>query len=477
MKKNAIRRVSTPKLHYKVEDCGILSESFDQSVRQTKKLWRVSDTRVSVATKEVAEYGTFKDSLRAPIHRWFKYPAGFSYKLVDQKLHQYRMGIDNIILDPFVGSGTTCVEAKRLGVNSIGIEAHPFVCWVAKVKVNWDLDLEEIIKTYNRVIDDAKLALREGVVEIGSLPELVRKCYSDKNLSKLIAIRDAIKNQAHSAAIRDFLNLALTDTLRNSSKAATGWPYIAPAEMHEKVSEKEAFLEFRAQVGRMVDDLQFMQLTYGGKKVDCVIIQGDARLPHMEVEKDSIDLALTSPPYLNNYDYADRTRLETYFFGWYSSWGEITDKVRSKLMMSATTQVRRDEFGENGGLSDTIRHADGRLYAELLTKIQELRLRRQDKGGKKSYDCLVAGYFNDMLESLRQVYDALKSGGHFVLVLGDSAPYGVYIPTHEYLARIGLGLGYKSWHVEELRTRGDKWKNNPQRHKVKLKEVILTLSK
>ncbi len=305
--------MSTSKLHYNVEDCGILSESFDKSVRQTKKLWRVSDIRVSAAAKEVAEYGTFKDSLRAPVHRWFKYPAGYSYRLVDAKLRQYKLGVDNIILDPFVGSGTTCVEARRQGVNSIGIEAHPFVYWVAKVKVKWDLDLEEIVTTYNRVVDDAKLALREGSVEINELPELVRKCYSDKNLRKLVAIRDAIKNQARSVAIRDFLNLALTDTLRNASKAATGWPYIAPAEMHEKVSEKEALLEFRAQVGRMVDDLQFMQLTYGNKRVDCVIIQGDARLPQMEVEKGSVDLALTSSPYLNNYDYADRTRLETIF--------------------------------------------------------------------------------------------------------------------------------------------------------------------
>ncbi len=32
------------------------------------------------ADKTVQEWGTFKDSLKAPVHRWFTYPAGFSYK-------------------------------------------------------------------------------------------------------------------------------------------------------------------------------------------------------------------------------------------------------------------------------------------------------------------------------------------------------------------------------------------------------------
>jgi hypothetical protein len=71
----------------------------------------------------------------------------------------------------------------------------------------------------------------------------------------------------------------------------------------------------------------------------------------------------------------------------------------------------------------------------------------------------------------------LKPGGSFLLILGDSAPYGVYIPTDTYLGEIGKALGFVSYDVEELRTRGGKWKDNPQRHSVPLKECILTLRK
>jgi hypothetical protein len=169
--------------------------------------------------------------------------------------------------------------------------------------------------------------------------------------------------------------------------------------------------------------------------------------------------------------------LETYFLEWYKTWGEITRQVREKLIMSATTQIRRSEFNSNYGLDDAIKEADPFLYATLLEKVKLLSRYRLTKGGKKSYDIMVAGYFSDMLRVIKQIFAYLNKGSDFVLVLGDSAPYGVYIPTDEILGKLGLAVGFSNMKVEELRTRGDKWKNNPQRHNVKLKEVILTLTK
>ena len=90
---------------------------------------------------------------------------------------------------------------------------------------------------------------------------------------------------------------------------------------------------------------------------------------------------------------------------------------------------------------------------------------------------MVAGYFNDMLRVFRETFRVLKSGSAFVVILGDSAPYGVYIPTDEYLGEVGKAIGFAKYEIEELRTRGGKWKNNPQRHDVALKECILTLYK
>jgi len=443
----------------------------DNIVRKTREQWLSQ----SELPENNTDYGTFKDSLRAPIHRWFKYPAGYSYRLVEAKIRQYQLNNNHLVLDPFVGSGTTSVECKRHGINSIGIEAHPFVGWIAQKKLKWDLDLELIKNAYAEVRENAySINATESEAQV---PELVRKCYSDKNLKRLLSIRNAIDLLKTNEEFIDFFKLALIDTLRNASKAATGWPYIAPTKHHEKSTEKNAFREFGNQVRKMYDDLEFMQKHFNSNQVRCQIIIGDSRIKHAEIIDESVDLALTSPPYLNNYDYADRTRLETYFLGWYKSWGEITENVRDKLIISATTQIRRSEFNENFGLDQSIQEIDPELYDFLLTKIKLLSQNRLQKGGKKSYDYLVAGYFSDMFRIIQQVFNYLKKGADFILVLGDSAPYGVYVPTDEILGKLALGIGFSNMKIETLRTRGDKWKNNPQRHRVKLKEVILTLTK
>lgn len=189
----------------------------------------------------------------------------------------------------------------------------------------------------------------------------------------------------------------------------------------------------------------------------------------------SIDHIFTSPPYLNNFDYADRTRLELYFFGEANTWGDISQQIRTKLMTSATTQISRND--PRYTLSENLLHVCPDVYKQLKEAIQILSERRLHKGGKKSYDLLVTGYFKDMYCELKEAYRVLKPGRSAVFVLGDSAPYGVHIPTDEFIGKIGKGLGFSDYHITVLRERGGKWGENPQRHKVKLKESTVTLAK
>jgi len=417
------------------------------------------------------DYGTFKDCFRAPVHRWFKYPAGYSFRLVQEKIREYSLGSGDLVLDPFVGSGTTLIEAMKARVPSVGVENHPFVAWVARVKTRWDIDPRAV-----KVLGDELLAgLGSREEDPDSLPELVKKCYSPENLGRLLAIRDAIEASDWPEAIKDFMSLALVDTLRAVSSAGTGWPYIAPSEYHRKTSEREAIPEFKRALYGMIADLEMVKSVYPDP-ARAQVLQQDARSMD-EIESGSVRLAITSPPYLNNYDYADRTRLEMYFMGWASSWAEITEKVRERLIVAATTQVRRSDFDPARALSEEVRDASPEAYGYLSDAIARLREIRLQRAGKKSYDLMVAGYFNDMVKVLKEVRRCLKPGGHFLLVVGDSAPYGVHIPTDELIAKIGLGVGFREYGIEVLRKRGEKWKNNPQRHRVPLRESVITLRK
>ena len=111
------------------------------------------------------------------------------------------------------------------------------------------------------------------------------------------------------------------------------------------------------------------------------------------------------------------------------------------------------------------------------TGMQPIALRNQPKGGKKSYDLLVTGYFNDIYQIVKDNFRVLKPGTEAYYILGDSAPYGVHIPTDELIGKIGVGLGFKSYDIEILRARGGKWASNPQRHSVPLRETIVKLKK
>jgi DNA modification methylase len=88
---------------------------------------------------------TFLDNLSLPVHRWFRYSAGFSAEWARQVIDSERLAGRTRVLDPFVGSGTVLVEAEAAGVEGIGVEAHPFVCRVARTKMLWRTDREAFV--------------------------------------------------------------------------------------------------------------------------------------------------------------------------------------------------------------------------------------------------------------------------------------------------------------------------------------------
>lgn len=426
-----------------------------------------------------SEWGTFKDSMRAPIHSWFTYPAGFSHKAVESSFHKHKIKRGDVVYDPFMGSATTNLVAKKLGINSYGIEAHPFVFRVAKCKLDWSIKTRSIIDYLEAIENEFTIQKkrRHNIVLKEEFPELILKCYQTETLFDLLVIRNIIRQQKFDTDIDNFFFIAMTGLLRQVSCAATGWPYIAPNKLKSTSANKVVWTAFRKHIFKMLNDIAVATRESGQNYKTCwhKLFNTDSRNTVGIIEDESIDHVFTSPPYLNNYDYADRTRLEMYFFGEAKTWGDISKKVRSKLMTSATTQISRSD--PRYVLSDHLLTDCPQVYQYLNKAVQKLAKLRLLKGGKKSYDLLAAGYFNDIYLNIKDVFRVLKKSRNAVYVLGDSAPYGVYIPTDKFIGEIAVSVGFAEYKINVLRQRGGKWKKNPQRHGLMLRESVVTLIK
>ncbi len=99
---------------------------------------------------------------------------------------------------------------------------------------------------------------------------------------------------------------------------------------------------------------------------------------------------------------------------------------------------------------------------------EKLAAVRLSRGGKKTYHLMVACYFQDLARVWGELRRVCDSPSQVCFVVGDSAPYGVYVPVIEWLGKLAVAAGFKSFRFERTRDRNVKWKN--RKHRVPLCE-------
>ncbi len=404
---------------------------------------------------------TFVNNMSLPVHGWYRFPAGFSAEWTQRVIEEHRENTDGLaLLDPFAGVGTTVLAGENMGVSACGVEAQPFIQRIAEAKLFWHTNTADFYELAQAVVGQSK----NRRPQTQPYARLIRGCFADEALDDLNSLRCAWEQLDDGSPGAKLSWLALVGILRACSFAGTApWQYILPSKTKSKVLAP--YEAFNLQVRRMLADMHSWQMLE--VRHDANIFLDDARLLET-IPDDSVGLVITSPPYANNYDYGDATRLEMTFFGEVSSWGELHEKARKHLVRSCSQHASIEKLN----LGNLLNELRGTTFMDEISSVCEsLESERLNHGGKKDYYLMIAAYFADM----RQVWRALRrvcvDGSKACFVVGDSAPYGIYVPTHRWHGALALDAGFQSYSFQKARDRNVKWKN--RKHQVPLQEGFL----
>lgn len=399
---------------------------------------------------------TFVENMALPVHRWYRYSAGFSAQWVESVIAEAQQAGVVTILDPFAGAGTTLIAAENLGVPCYGIEAHPFVTRIARAKLLYRSDPQAFLHRARRV----KRVAQTLAASINDYPPLIRKCFTDDTLAYLDQLRRAWEKTDDQSADSQLVWLAIVAILRPVSHAGTApWQYVLPRKL--KQSPLHPLAAFDSMITLMAADMETRPQRKGPA---ALLLSSDARTC-AELPNGWANLVITSPPYANNYDYADATRLEMCFWREIDGWGDLQRAVRQHLIRSCSQHVPESSVSLEAMLSTPELAV---IHSELSEVCTQLAQVRQQKGGKKTYHLMVAAYFLDLARVWQSLRRVCAVPSRLCFVVGDSAPYGIYVPVMEWLGRLALAAGFVTFTFEKTRDRNVKWKN--RKHRVPLCE-------
>ncbi|GAB4526764.1 MAG: site-specific DNA-methyltransferase [Anaerolineae bacterium] len=409
------------------------------------------------------QFVTYVPNKKAPIHRWFQYKEGFSYKLVETFLREFGANPNkHRVFDPFVGCGTTLIVAQQMGFGGWGIDILPVAVFVSRVKLRqadeYNLaDLKTAIEHLRRV------PLRSPAMKSPQDVRIIRLAYDLDTLDQILFFKEEIQ-QVEDIAIREFLLLGLMAILEKVSYTSKDGQYLRLKRNKQIPSVRETLI---TQLEMMFGDLigEGSQLTLPGlsqsspresasdtHKKNVYIAQADAR-SYSDSLDDFADIIITSPPYLNRYDYSRIYSLEL-CLEFVNEFEELK-RIRHSLL--------RSHIESREAPTDDVHHP-------ALTEILD-NLAGQDLNNPR-IPVMIKGYFEDMNLALKQMARTCRPGATVALVVANARFHGELIPVDLLLSELALNAGFAVERIIITRYKGNSSQQMGRFGRVAVRESI-----
>ena len=355
-------------------------------------------------------------------HGLHRYPAKFIPQIPRWAIRQYTQAGDTV-LDPFSGSGTTIVEAVAEQRSAIGIDLDPLACAIGGAKT--------------AALDPVKIgragadALRAAVSWSGALRVPLAGVknfdhwFSPSAWRDLQALKEAIDASPCTEVERRFLLVVFSSIVRAVSNADDQTQKTYVSGTLKKVPP-DVFPTFEKRLSKAIGAISQLNSHMGEFSARAI----NASASEMPIATGSIDLIVTSPPYLDSVDYPYNLMLEYFWLG-----KDLGIKSRDDY-----NSLRRSSIGSKS----PVRRNDVPDYIENLVSIQDVPNYRK---------AAVGPYFTGMLEHFREANRVLTNDGHYVLVIGNSRTQQGMLPLHDALVQLASSVGLQMDHAFGYRIR------------------------
>ena len=388
--------------------------------------------------------GEFREALRADLdfhgangkhsrHGWHPFPAKFPPQLPQFFIERLSRPGD-VVLDPMFGSGTTVLEAARLGRRAVGCDIDPLARLITEAKLG-RVAPSEALRVGNTVVEQARCRIHERPAALqaaltqrldGKTRAFVDYWFRPEQQLELVALLDAIESCA-PGRLRRFMEMVFSSTIIAKSGGVSLARDLAHTRPHRVLGKepKSALEEFAKKLKSA--------LANAGDGV--APIEADIRAKSAEetgLPCCSVDLIVTSPPYANNaIDYMRAHKFSLVWLGW-----KISD----------LTDIRARYLGHEAAAT--------RVFNPLPTPCENTiaRLRHVDR--KKA--AALRRYFGEMTSVIGEMHRVMKRGCCAVIVVGTSNLRGIDVETQRGLAAIGESVGFELVHIGSRRLDRDK---------------------
>lgn len=366
------------------------------------------------------------------LHNWHSYYAGYSEAVVEDIIKYFNINKNDIVLDPWIGSGTTAIMCQKKGIRVIGRDINPVMVKFANAKVSKLIDYN--LNKYTKDILDYSNSIRSEInisnMLNTNMEEYVKK--DDYIHLKFIQISidyviEKLNYDEYSKNIlSSFYYSALFQIIRvvGTFEKGSNPTWIKKSEINNDTYFNIQIL-FEEVVESMIIDLKN---SYKGIRNDILpsIELGDSK--KLNLKDNSVNFVITSPPYLTRIDYIVSTKPELLFLGYDEN--KDVDKLRKQTMGAP---VVRDKMPE-------VDNKWGKICIDFLKNVKK----HNSKAAKSYYLKNYIQYFDDAFKSVEEISRVLCDNGKAAIIVQTSYFKELEIKLSDIYVEMGKSVGLKS---------------------------------